>query len=67
MPRLLAAFDSQCAAVGCMYEMGAPWRYGEALAMCPLGSALARGFGQVGLESLWEQIQNGAGIALKRC
>lgn len=65
---LLVAFDSMCGA-----EIGAPCAYGEALgyralgrwnSYCSLGSAaLVCGFGQVGLLSLWEQIQNGVGIA----
>ena len=69
---LLVAFDSMCGALclrwGLPALMGRPWvtgHWGRWSPYCSLGSALGCGLGQVGLLSLWEQIQNGVGIALQ--
>lgn len=67
---LLVAFDSMCGAVrlGLPVLMEKPWvtgHWGRWNSYYSLGSALVCGFGQVGLLSLWEQIQNGVGIALQ--
>ena len=69
---LLIAFDSMCGALclrwGLPALMGRPWvtgHWGSWSPYCSLGSALGCGLGQVGLLSLWEQIQNGVGIALQ--